>query len=87
MKVTDYRSDRLFVFLSLRVAEARELAPDEYNSYFDKLYELISVINKYHENELSLKTENNGNDKTAIKTEFKGLLDVFLKMDMELFGE
>lgn len=75
MKVTDYRSDRLFVFLSLRVVEARELAPDEYNSYFDRLYELLRVINRYHENELIVAQCTDEENRISKDAE-KGVIDV-----------
>lgn len=53
--VTDYRSDRLFASLSQRVDEALESAPEEYHSYFDMLFKLVSMINNYHENEQRIK--------------------------------
>ena len=87
MQVTDYRSDRLFVILSQRVTEARELAPEEYNDYFDTLFELIMLIRKYHENELISKTGKYENDRSDIRKEFKDLLDDFLKIDRELFED
>ena len=75
MHVRDYRSDRLFVILSQRITEARQLVPEEYHAYFDKLFELVVLIGKYNENELIIKSCKADEDKIS-KDAQKGVIDV-----------
>lgn len=75
MRVTDYRSDRLFVILSQRITEARQLASEEYHEYFDTLFELVVLIGKYHENELLIKSSKAEEDKLS-KDAQRGAIDV-----------